>query len=172
MGLLKKLSPPRQALFAFFFLLLFPFPVPLHADTAFLRRLADQPVANFGDAVSIVTHFLNQETKRSDFESQRDFLRQQGILSKRLAVKKADQVIQKGELAEMAIKTLGIRGGITLRLARPWNENFLSRYFFQRYALKEAVFLKLMKDEDIRSVVSGAELISTVSKMSEYRSDE
>ena len=172
MGILKKSA--LQAL-GFLFLFLFLASNTVQADTAFLRQLADKPVASFADAVLVVTQFLNQGTvtQYSDFEAQKNFLNDKGVLSKRLADKKAEDVIRNGDLAEIVIKTLGIRGGLMLRSVRLWNENLLGRYFFQRYALREAIFLRLMKDdEDSRSFVSGLELISTVSKMSEYRSGE
>jgi len=155
-----------------FLFLFFTSTTNLHADTAFLRQLADQPVAHLSDAVSVMTQFLNPETQSSDFESQKALLEQQGLLSKRLAERKADAIIRRGDLAEIAVKVAGARGGLMFQLVRPWRESLIGHYLFQKYALKEAIFLKLIKEDDIRSIVSGIELISTFSQIAEYQSGE
>lgn len=142
-----------------------------HADTAALRELAEQPTVSFADMISVLAQF-NQASPQSDFESQKAFLQQKGFLSKRLAAKKAEEVIRKGDLAEAVIKSLGVQGGLMLRVVDPWSENFLGYYLLRRYALREAVFLELISEGDMQSIVSGLELLSTASKMAEYQSND
>lgn len=145
--------------------------LPTYADTSYLRNLVDQPSTTFSDGVFMITSFLEKADERSDFTSQKKFLEEQGILSVKLSEKKEDEILRRSELAEMAIRTLGVKGGLFLRLTEAFSKRgVLGQAVFRRYACNEAVFLKLMKPDDMRAAVTGQELISVVSRMSEYQS--
>lgn len=147
--------------------------VPTYGDTSYLRSLVDQPSTTFSDGVSIITSFLGKAAENPDFSSQKKFLEDQGILSVRLSDKKGDEILRRSELAEMAVRTLGVEGGLLLRLTGAFSRRgVLGQTVFRRYACNEAVFLKLMKPGDMRAAVTGQELISVVSRMSEYQSEE
>lgn len=147
-------------------------PAVIFADTAYLRELVDRPSTTIEDATRMITGFKGELDRHSDFESQRRYLQEAGILTDRLSRKGKTAVLKRGELAELAVNALGVKGGIFFTLAKRTHRNGTAgELFFRRYAFKEAVFLELIQAGDIHAAVTGEELISVISRMKEYQEE-
>lgn len=142
------------------------------ADTSFLRALVDKPSTSFGDGVYMLVHFMGKGQEYPAFEEGKRFLEEKGVLKGALRQKPAEGALQRGELAEMAITALDVRGGVAMRIANAAGRNGrLSQGVYRRYALKEMVFLQLMVNGDSHADVSGQELISVISRMETYQEE-
>lgn len=151
-------------------MVLWMMPATAFADTSYLRELVTRSSTTLADAAQMMTGFKGELDKHSDFESQKAYLRGEGILTARLSRKEKTSVLKRGELAELAVNALGIKGGLFFTLSRRAHKSGTAgELFFQRYAFKEAVFLELLQAGDIRQTVTGEELISVISRMKEYQ---
>ncbi len=130
------------------------------ADIAYFRDMADRKVTTVEDGCKAITIFLGLDKQYPDFKSQADMLKYKGIAPYNLGASPSSP-LRKGLLAQMAVKALGIKGGIISRLFG----------MSQRYALKECVFLELMTEENARQIVEGVELIGVLYRMEKYREE-
>lgn len=145
--------------------LIMPLAFPAWADTSYYRTLADRRITTWEDACRVMTIFLGKEKEYPDFEQQFEFLQTQGIIPKQ-AKPDAERVLRKGALALMVVRSLGIKGGVMMRLTQP---------LFGasgRYALKECVYLKLMESENEWDVVEGKELLSVLARMPKFKENK
>jgi hypothetical protein len=143
------------------------------ADTSFLRALVDKPSTTFGDAVYMLVRFLGNGQAYPDFAAGKSFLEGKSVLAGSLRQKSEQDSLRRGELAEMAVTALEVRGGVAMRMAYAMGrEGRLAQGVFRRYALKEAVFLQWMTEGDAHADVSGQELISVISRMENYQEEQ
>lgn len=131
----------------------------VQADTGYFRELADRKVTFLSDACYSTCLILGVADRYRDFSSQKNFLKEKGILPGRLSNARANTLLRKGVAAYMFCRTLDIRGGAMLHLFRA----------SERYALRELVYKKLVSEGPEQQIVDGRELLSILMRASEYK---
>lgn len=132
-------------------------PSPAYAQTAmeYYRELSRRSEATVGDAVHAVARAKGY-AGRTDMYAELVFLhKEHSIKFRRDIVKMEDRRLTKGNAAHMMMSSLGIKGWVMQRIFRG----------NQRYALREAVYMKLLpEDSTIHQSISGSELLGFVSR--------
>ena len=106
---------------------------------------------------------MGVENKYIDLNSQIAFLKENRFLPKKIAQDfKPTEPLRKGLAAYIFYKALGLKGGIIIRV-------FGST---QRYALKELAYQGIMPSGNVNDIVSGDELISTLTRAANYLSEK
>lgn len=134
-------------------------PEMLPIDTSYFTGLAFKKITFGYDACKTLVMLMGGEEKYIDLDSQVAFLKEKKLLPKKF-ISEFDpmQPLRKGLTAYMFCKTLGLKGGFSLRL---FGLN-------QRYALKEMVFAGIMFPGNVHDIVSGEELISVFMLATDY----
>lgn len=124
----------------------------------FYRELARKPEATVGDAVHAVARGKGY-VGHTDLWQELNFLyREHGIKFRRDAGKVEKMALTKGNAAHMLMSALGIKGWVMQRIFKG----------SQRYALREAVYLKLLPAEStVHQKMSGSELLGFLARVVE-----
>ena len=132
------------------------------AETSYFRELADRKATFLSDGFYSVCLLLGVADKYNNFESQKNFLKEQGILPERAINAGADDPLRKSTAAYMFCRALDIKGGAVMRVFGP----------SERYALRELVYKQLVAEGPAKKIVSGRELLSILMRASEYKAKE
>lgn len=129
------------------------------AQNTYFLQLLSKDVAVLSDAYKALTILMGVDDQFSDLDSRYDFLAENGIVSEKIGTK-ADhnKPLRKGTTAYMFAKVIDIKGGIILR----------SFGIYERYAFKELVYQKIMFPGNVHDVMSGQELILTLTQAADY----
>ncbi len=133
-------------------------PAAREQRTAYLRRIFEKDRAGFGDACRAVLSLVQDEHTDADFEAVRKDLEARGIVEAGWDLR-ADSPLDRGTLAFMLCRALGIRGGLTMAVFGT----------SRRYALRECVHLGLLPGGTAGQYVSGRELIDALGNADLYR---
>jgi len=128
-----------------------------HADTSFFRALLKKDTATFADACRIMAMLHTKSRDAADFKDDLRLLRKAGVVPVKL-MKPKDGSVTVGELSFMLCKTLGIKGGLTMRVFG----------VSKRYAYRECVYLGLVPNVSPRRYISGEELVGIAGLAEEY----
>jgi len=126
--------------------------------TAYLRRAYEKDRGTYGDACRAILSLAAGEHTDADFAAVQKDLAGRGIVDPDWGLAESDK-LTKGTLAYMVVKTLGIKGGVTMSLFGTT----------RRYALRECVYLRLMSEGATDEYVTGRELIDIVTNAEIYR---
>jgi len=131
------------------------------SDAQFFAELGYKDVALASDAARALVILVSEGTESgADFEAARTYLRTKGILPDGwLDQAKPEDPIDKGHLASLICRALGIKGGFMMRLAGP----------VPRYALNECVYLSLMARGAEYRHVQGSELVGVIDHADRFR---
>ncbi len=132
----------------------------LHADNAFFRVLAAKPNATMEDAVKAI-YMLNVKESLSEkmtFTEICDILLQKKLI-KRSYAKDPDRLVNRGQMAYMICKAIGIKGGLTMRLFG----------VSERYGYRECVYLGLIPAGTRADKISGSEMLGILAHAMDYR---
>lgn len=132
------------------------------ADTAYFRDLALRKVTYLSDGCYSVCLLLGVADRYSNFESQKNFLKEQGILPEKAINAGANEPLRKSAAAYMFCRALDIKGGAVMRVFGP----------SERYALRELIYKQLVAEGPAKKIVSGMELLSILMRASEYKNKE
>ena len=139
----KKLSPPDVR----------------SSQNAYFAELRTKEVADLSDAYKTLVILMGMDGQFRDSNSRFDFLNGEGIIPE--SIDKAtdrNASLRKGRAAYMFAKTMDIKGGITLRVFG----------LSERYAFKELVHREIMYPGNIHDVMSGPELILTLTQAADH----
>lgn len=126
---------------------------------AYFKGLLSKEVAALSDAYKTLTILLGVGDQFSDLDSQFNFLIENEIVSENIGTKaNYDEPLRKGAVAYMFAQAMDIKGGIILR----------SFGMSQRYAFKELVHQEIMFSGNVHDVISGQELILTLTRAADY----
>ena len=129
------------------------------AETSYFRELADRKATFLSDGFYSVCLLLGVADKYNNFESQKNFLKEKGMLPAKLTDLRPEAPLRKGVAAYMFCRALEIKGGAVMRVFGA----------SERYALRELVFNELMKEGHPREIVNGKELLSILLRVSDYK---
>jgi len=125
----------------------------------YFEALLPRKVTYISDAFKILVILLGVENKYADFESQKDFLIERQVVPQKIQIQNDPYFpLRKGTLSFMICRTLGIKGGLHLRVF-PKSE---------RYSLKELEYLGIVKNGYVNDLVSGEELIKILTRSADY----
>ena len=135
-------------------------PPVTHSDQdSYFSELLTKRVATLSDAYRVLIVLTGKDIQFLDLESQFDFLSKEGVIPKSIGTEPAyEKSLRKGTAAYMFAKTMDIKGGVILR-------------FFgmsERYAFKELVYEEVMFPGNVNDVMSGPELILTLTRAADY----
>jgi hypothetical protein len=130
------------------------------SGTAYLRRMYATDRCTFGDGLRAIASFAAGEPVRAKFGRLRSDLVEKEIIAPDFDVEEGAK-LTKGVLAYMLVKSLGIQGGLTMRVAG------VSR----RYALRECIHAGLIERGSTDEFVSGRELLDIIQRAEIYRKD-
>ena len=130
------------------------------ADTQmeFWHQLADRPVTSNDDAFHGLLLYLNSADPANDYASRVQTLKERGLLPKGFN-QPANQAIDRGTLAVMITKALGIKGGWAMRTFGPT----------PRYATRELVYLDLYPPSSPQQTFSGTEFLGIMGKFEDWQ---
>jgi len=132
-------------------------------QNAYFTGLLSKEVAVLSDAYKTLTILMGAHDQFSDINSQFNFLVENGIVSKNIGTKtNYDEPLRKGATAYMFAKAIDMKGGIILR----------SFGLSQRYAFKELVYQGIMFPGNVHDVMSGQELILTLTQAADYMAEK
>jgi hypothetical protein len=126
--------------------------------TAYLRRNFEKDRATYGDACRALLSLIKDEHTDADFGSVSGDLSGRGVVSADWNLQEPS-LLTKGTLAYMVCQSLGIKGGLTIRVFG------MSR----RYALRECQHLGLINGGTMDEYVSGRELIDVITNAAVYK---
>jgi len=142
-----------------------PAPAPAAAevstDAQFFAELGYKDVALASDVARALVIFTSEGAESgADFEAARAYLHTKGVLPDGWLDKaRPEDPIDKGHLATLVCRTLGIKGGLMMRLLGP----------VPRYALAECVYLELMARGADYCHVAGGELVGVIDRADRFR---
>jgi hypothetical protein len=101
--------------------------------------------------------------RTGDFEACKTHLTRQGVLPEGWLDKaKADEPVEKSNLARLVCRAMGIKGGLWMRLLGP----------LPRLALRECIYHELMAGGADYAYVSGGELVGVIDRCDRWRAKE
>jgi len=133
----------------------------LHADNAFFRVLAAKPNATMEDAVTAIYMLKVEESpaEKMTFATMCDILRQRKLIKTKYA-KDPARLVNRGQMAYMICRAIGIKGGLTMRVFG----------VSERYGYRECVYLKLIPGDGTQADrISGSELLGILAQALEYQ---
>ncbi len=132
-------------------------------DILYFTELLQRRIAYRYDACKVLVVLMGVEDEFVDLDSQVKFLAENDILPKKY---KSDfdpmQPLRRGLAAYMFYKALEIKGGAILRIFG----------VSERYALKELAFEGIMAEGNTKDIVSGEELIITLTQSANYLAEK
>ena len=131
---------------------------PKERRTAYLRRIFEKDRAGFGDACRAVLSFVKDEHSDDDFGAVRKDLESRGIVDAGWELGE-DSPLDRGTLAAMLCRALGIKGGLTMGVFGAT----------RRYALRECVHLGLIPGGTTGQYLSGREFMDALGNAEVYR---
>jgi hypothetical protein len=134
------------------------------SDAQFFGELGYKDCATAADVARALTILVSEGKENStDFEACRAYLTKQKTLPDGwLDQAKADDTIDKSNLARLVCRALGIKGGLWMRIFGP----------LPRLALRECVYHELMPSGADYALVSGGELVGVIDRCDRWRAKE
>ena len=130
------------------------------SDAQFFSELGYKDTASASDAARAMAIFVSEgQWSGGDFIADKKYLRDKGITIGWLEGAAATDPVSKGRLAGLICRALGIKGGMWMRLFGP----------VPRYALRECVYLDLMKGGAEYQHVTGGELVGVIDRADWFR---
>ena len=132
----------------------------LHADNAFFRVLAAKPNATMEDAVKAVYMLKVEESpaEKMTFTEICDILLQKRLIRASYA-KDPSRLVNRGQMAYMICRALGIKGGLTMRIFG----------VSERYGYRECVYLGLLPAGTRVDRISGSEMLGILAQAVDYQ---
>lgn len=131
-------------------------------QNTYFSQLFTKETADLADAYKALVILMGAEGRYPDTASQFAFLKEEGIIPKSVLIKADDHApLRKGAAAYMFAKMMGIKGGITIKIFG----------LSERYAFKELVYQEIMRPGNVHDVMSGPELILTITRAADAMAD-
>ena len=129
-------------------------------DAQFFGELGYKDVATAADAARALAIFVSEGAETgADFDAARNYLQGKGLLTGWLKKAQPADALDKGHLASLVCRALGIKGGLWMRLFGP----------LPRLALRECVYLELMVRGAEYAHVTGGELVGAIDRADRFR---
>ncbi len=127
------------------------------AELDYWHGLADRPLTTNNDAMHGLIEFHRGEDPTRSYEERLQLLKDEGLLDPGFD-RPADEAVTRGTVAQVLSRSIGIEGGLTMRLigAHP------------RYATRELVYLDIMRRGTAQQGMAGIEFVGTVARAEAY----
>ena len=137
--------------------------VKAQSTNAYFRDLTNKGNATYYDAFRII-NILKEGKDSPDitFDGYKNKLIESKVIPSGWNKVKEKDFINRADVAYMLVKTLSIKGGVTLRVFG----------LTPRYALRECIMRKLIPDGYPNQLISGGELISVLVHAEKYQDKE
>jgi hypothetical protein len=134
------------------------------SDARFFGELGYKDCATAADAARALVILVSEGKQRpGDFEACKAYLAQRGVLPEGWLDKaKADEPVEKSNLARLVCRAMGVKGGLWMRLLGP----------LPRLALRECIYHELMPGGADYAYVSGGELVGVIDRCDRWRAKE
>lgn len=134
------------------------------SDARFFGELGYKDCATAADAARALAILVSEGKQRTgDFGACKAYLAQRGVLPDGWLDKaKADEPVEKSNLARLVCRAMGIKGGLWMRLLGP----------LPRLALRECIYHELMAGGADYAYVSGGELVGVIDRCDRWRAKE
>ena len=131
------------------------------SDAQFFAELGYKTAATAADAARAFMILVSEGKETgADYEAARTYLRSRGVLPDGwLNSARAEDPLEKGHLARLVCRAIGIKGGTWMRLLGPQ----------PRLALRECVYLELMAIGPEYQYVTGGELVGVIDRADRWR---
>ena len=126
--------------------------------TDFVRRLYEKDRAGFGDACRLFVSLVKDQPADGDFEALRKEAVERGLIDPAWEMTETGPV-DKGTVAYLVVKALGIKGGLTMSIFGA----------SRRYAFRECVHLKLIAGGTPGEHMTGRELLDVLSAAESWK---
>lgn len=138
-----------------------PAPAPgKESRTAYLRRIFEKDRATYGDACRALLSLIKEEHTDAEFGAVSGDLAGRGVVSADWNLQEAS-LLTKGTLAYMVCQSLGIKGGLTMRVFG----------MTRRYALRECQHLGVMTTGSVDEYVTGRELLDVITNAAVFKAE-
>lgn len=134
------------------------------SDAQFFAELGYKDVALAADVARALVILTSEGAESgADFAAAKTYLKEKGVLPDGWLDKvKPEDPVDKGHLASLICRALGIKGGLVMRLLGP----------VPRYALAECVYLELMARGADYCHVAGGELVGVIDRADRFRLEQ
>jgi len=130
----------------------------------FLDCMAEQPKCTFAQAVRAVVILMNGSDVGTSHEQRCEYLLERGVIRSAWKIS-PDRWIDRGTLAFMFYKAIGLKGGVNMIVFGSWGLGD------RRFAYRELVYRNLMERGVDYNYVSGPELVTALGKVDWYMQD-
>lgn len=128
------------------------------SEIEFWHELSDRAVTSYDEALHGMILFVDPSAEVVDYESRVQWLKGRGLLPAGWD-RPGDQAVDRGTVALMITRQLGIKGGIMLSLFPDWD----------RYAVREMIFHGLYPPASSpNQTFTGAEYLGIIGKMEDF----
>ncbi|MFH1782473.1 MAG: hypothetical protein ABH848_02530 [Candidatus Omnitrophota bacterium] len=132
-------------------------------DMEYFRSLLERRITSFKDICGVLVLLIGEDERLKDFDSQVTFLKKKKIIPKEIGTDiKPEAVVRKGTASIMFTRALGLKGGVFLRIFKS----------SKRYALRELVFEGMMISGRTDDLLSGKELVFTLTKAADHLAEK
>lgn len=145
--------------FCYIALLVYPQDTDKSSATGLYRELLDKKVATVQDSFLILATLIKNKTVYDVEEAKQTLIGEKILTKEEVSKAKLTNPLKHSFLAYLLFKTLNLKGGLMIRILG----------VTPRYALKECIYAGLIKGEFSSKYISGAELLSILSRAKEYR---
>lgn len=136
---------------------------PYLIEYSYFQDLFSRKVAFRYDICHALVVLMGVSKEYTKLDEEIDYLERNGIIPKRLVSDfEPNKPLRKGLAAYMFCRALNIKGGLLMRIFS-WS---------QRYALNELVYEDIILPGSTGEIVSGKELILTLTEAASYMSDK
>jgi len=134
-------------------------------EIEFVHYLAALPTVSMDEAYQAMLLLADGENSATDFDQRRSILVSRGVVRESWGLG-LDDVLDKGTLAYMIVKTCKLSGGVNDALLGSWGLGD------RRYALRTAIWHEMMPYGVPYHAVTGGELLAAITTAAEYLEPE
>jgi hypothetical protein len=136
-------------------------PAKVGSDAEFFAEIGYKDSVTAADTARAMVIFVSEGKEAgAEFDAAKAYLKDKGVLPDGWLDKaKSDDPIDKGHLASLLCRALGIKGGWMMHLTGP----------IPRYALAECAYLELISPGPDYARVAGGELVGVIANADNYR---
>jgi len=124
----------------------------------FWHTLATRNLTSNDEAFHALLLFFDEEDPAEDYDGRVDLFKSRNWLPNGFD-EPSNQAVTRGTLARVLAEGLGIKGGLTMRVAGP----------VPRYALREMTYMRIFPSGSPNQTISGSQLLTVIGKSEDHQ---